>query len=43
MFNGQLQDLFECVYGVLAADGIALKVPNVVVCGEEDLDDVLLR
>ena len=42
MFNGQLQDLFKGVYGVLATDGVAFKVPNVVVCREEDLHDILL-
>ena len=42
VLNGQLQDLFECIYGVLATDGVALKVPDVVIRGEEDLDDILL-
>jgi hypothetical protein len=43
MLNCQLQNLFEGIYGILATDRVALKVPNVVVCGEEDLNDVLLH
>jgi len=42
MLDGQLQYLFKGVYRVLATDRVALKVPNVVVCGKEDLDDILL-
>jgi len=42
MLNSQLQDLFEGVYGVLATDRVALKVPNVIVRREEDLHDILL-
>lgn len=43
VFNSQLQDLFECVYRVLTTDGITLKIPNVVVCGEEHPDNILLH
>jgi len=42
MLNGQLQNLFKGIYGVLATDRVALKVPDVVVCGKEDLDNILL-
>lgn len=43
MLNSELQDLFECIYRVLATDWITLEVPNVVVCGEEYFDDVPLH
>ena len=43
VLDGQFQDLFEGVYGVLSTNRIALKVPNVVVCGEEDPNYILFR
>ena len=43
MLDGQFQNLFGGVYGVLATDRVTFKVPNVVVCGEKDLDNILLR
>lgn len=41
MLDSQLKDFFECVYGVLSADGISLHVAYVVVGGKHDLDSIL--
>lgn len=39
---GTFQDLIQCVIGVTATDSILLKVAQVNICSEQDLEGVLV-
>lgn len=39
---GMLQDLFQRVVRVIAADGILLQVTKMNVCSNEDLESILI-